>query len=76
MMLDDAAIRWKSSRQKIVTITTCEAEYVALGDTSKEVLSTRAVLVFLQPDLTGMRVDIFGDNEGAIGIADNPSSAS
>ena len=37
----------------------------------------RAVLVlFLQPDLTGMRMEIFGDNEGAKAIADNLSSAS
>ena len=36
----------------------------------------RAVLVFLQPDLTGLRMEIFGDNEGATAIADNPSSAS
>ena len=36
----------------------------------------RAMLVFLQPELTGMRVDIFGDNEGAKAIVDNPSSAS
>ena len=34
----------------------------------------RAVLVFLQPDLTGMRMEIFGDNEGAKAIADNPGS--
>ena len=32
-----------------------------------------AVLIFLQPELTGMRVDIFGDNEGVKAIADNPS---
>ena len=36
----------------------------------------RAVLVFLQPNLTGMRMKIFGDNEGAKAIVDNPSSAS
>ena len=34
------------------------------------------VLVFLQPELTGMRVDVFGDNEGAEVIVYNPSSAS
>jgi len=34
------------------------------------------VLIFLQPGLTGMRVDIFGDNEVAKAIADNPGSAS
>ena len=76
VMSGDAAIGWKSSTQKFVTTATCEAEYVALCDASEEALFTRAVLVFHQPELRGMRVDIFGDDEGAKAIADNPSSAS
>ena len=76
VMLGDTAIGWKSSTQKCVTTATCEAEHVALCDAPKEALFTRAVLVFLQPKLSGMRVDTFGDNEGAKAIADNPSSAS
>ena len=32
--------------------------------------------MFLQPELTRMREDIFDDNGGAKAIADNPSSAS
>ena len=75
VMLGDTAIGWKSSTQKCVTTATCEAEYVALCDASKEALFTRAVLVFLQHDLTGMRVDVFGDNEGAKTIANNLSRA-
>ena len=55
----------------------CEAKYVVLCDASKEALLTRAVLVFLQSELSGMREDIFGDNEGSNAtIANNPSSAS
>ena len=61
---------------KCVTTATCEAEYVALCDVSKEALFIRAVLVFLPPELTGMIVDIFGDTEGTKAIVDNPSSAS
>ena len=75
VMLDDTAIGWKST-QKCVITPTCEVDYVALCDASKEALFTRVVLVFLQPDLTGMRVDVFDDNEGANAIANNPSSAS
>ena len=75
VMLGDTAIGWKSCTQKCVTTATYEAEYVVLCDASKEALFTRAVLVFLHPELSGMRVDIFGDNEGAKAIADNPSSA-
>ena len=58
VMLGNTSISWKSSTQKCVTTATCEAEYVALCDASKEALFTRAVLVFLQPELSGMRVDI------------------
>ena len=74
VMLGDTAVGWKSSTQKCVTTAICEAEYVALCDSSKEALFTREILVFLQPELSGMRVAIFGDNEGAKAIADNPSS--
>ena len=76
VMIGDTTIGWKSSTQKCVTTATCEAEYVALCDASKEALFMRAVLVLLQPELTGMRVDVFGDNESAKAITDNPSSAS
>ena len=52
VMLGDMAICCKSSTQKCVTTATCEAEYVALCEASKEALFMRAVLVFLQPGLT------------------------
>jgi hypothetical protein len=76
VVLGNTAISWKSSTQKCVTTATCEAEYVALCDAAKEAIFERAVLVFLQPQLAGMCVNIFGDNEGAMAIANNPSSAS
>lgn len=75
-MLGDTTICWKHSTQKCVMAVSFEADYVALCDASKEALFMRAVLVFLQPDLIGIMVGIFGGNEGAMVIADNPSSAS
>ena len=75
LMLGDTAIGWKSSTE-MCDHGNSEADYVALCDASKEALFTRAVLVFLLPELCGMRVDIFGDNEGGKVIADNPSRAS
>ena len=74
VILGGTAISWKSSRQKCVTTATCEAEYGARCDAAKEAIFERAVLFFLQPQLAGMCVDIFGDNEGAMVIANNPSS--
>ena len=57
-----------------MTTATCEAEYVALCDAAKEAIFERVLLVFLQPQLAGMCVDIFGDNEAAMTIANNPTS--
>ena len=76
VVLGDTATSWKSSPQKCVTTATCLAEYFALCDAAKEAIFERAVLFFLQSQLAGMCVDIFGDNEGAMAIANNPSSAS
>ena len=75
VILGGTAISWKSSRQKRVTTATCEAEYGARCDAAKEAIFERAVLFFLQPQLAGMCVDIFGDNEGAMEIANNIGSA-
>ena len=75
VVFGDTTIDWKSSTQKCVTTASCEAKYVALCDESKEVLFTRAVLVFLQPELSGMRVYVFVDNESSKAMTDSPSSA-
>ena len=76
VMSGDTAIGWKSSTQIFVLTATCEADCIALCDASREALFMRAMLVFLQPELTGVRVDVFGDNEGAKAIVNNLSSAS
>ena len=65
LIMGDTTIGWKRSTQKCVTTATCEADHVALCDASKEALFTKAVLVFLQLELSGIRVDIFRDHEGA-----------
>ena len=75
-VMRDTTIGWMSSTQKCVTTATCESDYVALCDASKEALVMRAVLVFLQPDLSGMTLKVFENNAGTKAIADNPSSAS
>ena len=45
--LDSATVSWLSSTQKIVTLSTTEAEYVALGDGVKEALFAKAVACLL-----------------------------
>ena len=50
--LGSAAVSWLSSAQKIATLSTTEAEYVALGDGVREALFAKAVPSFLVPGLT------------------------
>ena len=69
------AVRWASSTQRCVTLSTTEAEYVALGEGVKEALFSGAVLSFLCPELSGSCVRVFEDNEGAKALAENPLSS-
>ena len=49
LTLGGAAVSWASSTQRYVTLSTAEAEYVALGEDVKEALFTGAVLSFICP---------------------------
>ena len=73
--LGGAAVSWASSTQRCVTLSTTEAEYVALGEGVKEALFTGAVLSFICPELSGSCVRVFEDNQGAIALAQNPLSS-
>ena len=47
------AMGWASSTQRGVTLSTAEAEYVALGEGAKETVFTGAVMSFSCPELSG-----------------------
>ena len=63
-----------STTQHCVTLSTSDAEYVAMAQGAKTALFTKAVLDFLQPELANGTIDLFEDNQGAIAIAENPIS--
>ena len=66
----DAAISWKSSKQKCVALSTAEAEYVALSATVQEALWLQQ----LTNDLVNMSVQemtVYEDNESTISLAKN-----
>ena len=47
-----ASVSWFSSTQKIVTLSTTEAKYVALGDGVKETLFVKGVISFIIPSIS------------------------
>ena len=74
-MCGGACVCWFSRTQKCVTLSTSEAEYVALGDAVKELLFLRQVWRFMLPGKGMPCFPIFEDNQGAVKLAQNPVSS-
>ncbi|CAB1113965.1 unnamed protein product [Ectocarpus sp. CCAP 1310/34] len=72
VMCEGVCVTWFSRTQKCVTLSTTEAEYVAIADVLKEVLFLRQVWRFMLPDAGMPCIPVFEDNQGAIQIAHNP----
>jgi len=72
VMCGGAAIQWISRAQKCTTLSSSEAEYVAMGEGFKEALFLRSVWRFLLPDFGDSCIQVFEDNNGAIQLAVNP----
>lgn len=69
-------VRWLSRTQRRVTLSTTEAEYVAMAEGVKRALFVRGVLKFLRPNLKSPTISVFEDNRGAKALAENPLSSS
>ena len=66
-----------SRTQKCVTLSTSEAEYVALGDAGKELLFLRQVWrCFMIPGKGMPCFPVFEDNQGALQLSKNSVSNS
>ena len=64
-------ISWKSAKQSVVALSSCEAEYVALAMATQEAKFLRQLLA----DLMGLPCEVihmYVDNQGAIVLANNP----
>ena len=76
IMCGGASVCWFSRTQKCVTLSTSEAEYVALGDAVKELLFLRQVWRFMLPSKVMPCFPVFEDNQGAVQLAQNPITSS
>ncbi|MCP4339239.1 MAG: hypothetical protein GY799_10210, partial [Desulfobulbaceae bacterium] len=66
-----AAVSWRSRKQQVVTLSTAEAEYVALSSAVQEVVWLREILGSINQPQKSPTV-IMEDNKAAIKIATNP----
>ena len=62
--------------QKCVTLSTTQAEYVAMSDVAMEILFLRQVWRLMLPRAGIPCIPLFEDNEGAIQIAKHPIAIS
>ena len=72
VMLVNTVVSVSSTTQHCVTLSTSEAEYIAMAHGAKTALAVKAVLDFVQPHLSGRAIDIYEDNEGTKALAENP----
>ena len=72
-MLGNAALYATSYIQYSVTLSTTEAEYVALAEGAKEGMFIRSVRYFMQ--LNVYEITLMEDNQGDKAIKENPLSS-
>lgn len=71
MTFAGGAVSWQSKLQKCVTLSTTEAEYIAVTDACKEILWMKRFLQEL--GLKQEKYTLFCDNQSAIHLSKNPS---
>ena len=68
------SISWKSRKQPTIALSTCEAEYMALTETTQEAIYLKQVILDLKGavDILVEPVELFGDNQGSLALIKNP----
>ena len=73
--LGGTVVSHASKTQRVVSLSTSEAEYIAAGDGIKEALFVRAVLSFIAPETCGASIKVLEDNQVAKALIENPLSS-
>ncbi|CAB9499063.1 expressed unknown protein [Seminavis robusta] len=75
IFLEGVLIHWRSKLQKVVALSSSEAEFYACGEAVREVPFIAQILKFLQINVE-LPVQVKIDNVGAIFMSENKTSAS
>ena len=71
--LNGEAVTWKSSKQETIADSTCESEYIAASEASKEAMWLKNFIGDLGVVPTIKEpMEIFCDNEGAVALTKEP----
>ena len=69
----DSFVSWKSRKQQTVSLSTCEAEYIALATATQEAKFLRQLFSDMtNVEVCNISVQMYVDNQGAIALAKNP----
>ncbi len=72
--VNDALIAWKSKGQRTVTLSSTEAEYIAVTDLCTEVLFIKMLLETMGLEVE-LPIRLYADNIGAMFLAENASTS-
>lgn len=70
--LNGAVVSWSSKKQKTVSTSTTEAEYIAIGHAAREGVWIKRFINELQLEITGLSLK--GDSEASLNLTKNPES--
>ena len=73
ILLNGCLISWKSRGQKTVTLSSSEAEYIAVSEVCTEELFIKTIMDFLALEIL-LSITVLCDNIGAIYITNNPKN--
>jgi hypothetical protein len=72
VMWGNAAMSWGSRTQKCVSLSSCEAELVALSEAAKDTIYSRKFVTGLDPSHLDGPTDLFTDSSSARNVSYNP----
>jgi hypothetical protein len=70
-MLCGGPISWKSQKQRVTALSSCESEFYSLSEAAKEAVWVSYLFDDLQMRLSSP-LKIYCDNQGALAVAQNP----